>query len=71
MQGWFQKGTVLETDSLFRISLRNEFNFSRSDKSFFKMSMYFFTGIEDPFFTIRVGSDIGYLDIPLSGIVDQ
>jgi len=27
------------------------------------MSMYFFTGIEDPFFTIRVGSDIGYLDM--------
>jgi len=35
------------------------------------MSMYFFTGIEDPFFTIRVGSDNSCLDIPLSGIVDQ
>jgi hypothetical protein len=33
--------------------------------------MYFFTGIEDPLFTIRVGSDIGYLDISLSGVVDQ
>jgi hypothetical protein len=33
--------------------------------------VYFFTGIEDPLFTIRVGSDIGYLDIPLSGVVDQ
>jgi hypothetical protein len=33
--------------------------------------MYFFSGIEDPFITISVGSNIGYLDIPLSGFVDQ
>jgi hypothetical protein len=56
---------------VIHISSRKECNFSRSEKSFFKTSVYFFTGIEDPLFTIRVGSDIGYLDIPLSGVVDQ
>jgi hypothetical protein len=50
---------------------RQEMNATFPDRTSRFSKLVFFTGIEDPFFTIRVGSDIGYLDIPLSGIVDQ
>jgi hypothetical protein len=40
-----------------------ECNFSRLAISFFKVSMYFFSVIEDRLFIISVGFNIGYLDI--------